>query len=85
MGHIAYVRNQYKSIGTYDNVITLIKKGKKPYLLFENSIVLHLNKLEFPLPKDAICQVWLKLAEWFWRRRFLIFMNASSLFRSYLP
>ena len=23
----------------------------------------------FPLAKDASCQVWLKLAQWFWRRR----------------
>ena len=22
-------------------------------------------------PKDALCRVWLKLAQWFWRRRFL--------------
>ena len=29
----------------------------------------HLNKLESPSPKDALCQVWLKLAQWFWRRR----------------
>jgi hypothetical protein len=29
---------------------------------------LHLNKLETHLPKDDLCQVWLKLAEWFWRR-----------------
>ena len=28
----------------------------------------HLNKLEFPSPEDALCQVWLKLAQWFWRR-----------------
>ena len=21
-----------------------------------------------PLPRDAMCQVWLKLAKWFWRR-----------------
>ena len=32
-------------------------------------MVLHLNKLESPSPKDALCQVWLKLAQWFWRRR----------------
>jgi hypothetical protein len=32
---------------------------------------------EFPLPKDALCQVWLKLAQWFWRRRFL---NDPTLF-----
>jgi hypothetical protein len=32
---------------------------------------LHLNKLESPPPKDDLCQVWLKLSQWFWRRRFL--------------
>ena len=24
---------------------------------------------ESPSPKNALCQVWLKLAQWFWRRR----------------
>ena len=28
---------------------------------------------ESPLPKDAVCQVKLKLAEWFWKRRFYLF------------
>ena len=46
---------------------------------------LHLNKLESPSPKDALCQVWLKLAQWFWRRRYLNFVNVFSLFRNYLP
>ena len=36
-------------------------------------MVLHLNKLESPL--DALWQVWLKLAQWFKRRRFLNFLN----------
>ena len=40
------------------------------YLPFENGLALHLNKLESPSPKDAWCQVWLKLAQWFLRRRF---------------
>jgi hypothetical protein len=26
---------------------------------------------------DALCQIWLKLAQWFWRRRFL---NDPTLF-----
>ena len=39
------------------------------YLPLEKGVNLHLNKLEFPLPKNALCQVWLKLAKWFWRRR----------------
>ena len=43
------------------------------------------KKLESPWPKDALCQVWLKLVQWFWRRRFLNFVNVFSLFRNYLP
>ena len=32
-------------------------------------LTFHVNRLEFPSPKDALCQVWLKLAHWLWRRR----------------
>ena len=32
-------------------------------------MALHLIILESPLPKDALCQVWLKLAQYFRRRR----------------
>ena len=39
------------------------------YLPFKKGMVFHLNKLEFPSPRDTLCQVWLKLALWFWRRR----------------
>ena len=46
---------------------------------------LHLNKLESPLIKDTLCKVWLKLAQWFWRRRFLNFIDIFSLFPNYLP
>jgi hypothetical protein len=38
------------------------------YLPLEKGDPLHLNKLETPLPKDDLRQVWLKLAQWFWRR-----------------
>jgi hypothetical protein len=38
------------------------------YLPLEKAIPLPLNKLELPLPKDDLCQVWLKLVQWFWRR-----------------
>jgi hypothetical protein len=40
---------------------------------------------EFPLPKDDLYQLWLKLASWFWRRRFLIFFREFLLFCYYLP
>ena len=55
------------------------------YLPLEKGGALHLNKLEFPSPKDAFRQVWLKLALWIWRRRFLNLVNVFSLFRNYLP
>ena len=32
------------------------------YLPLEKGMALHLNKTEFPSPKDALCHVWLKLA-----------------------
>ena len=58
---------------------------KKPKLTFQNLLVLHLNKLESPSSKDALCQVWLKLAQWFWRRGFFNFVNVFSLFLYNLP
>ena len=48
-------------------------------------MALNLNKFKFPSPKDALCQVWLKLAQWFLRRRFLKFVNVFLLFPYYLP
>ena len=38
-------------------------------LPLEKSGALYFNKLESPSPKDALCQVKLKLAQWFLRRR----------------
>ena len=38
------------------------------YLPLEKGGALHLNKTESPSPKDALCQVLLKLAQWFLRR-----------------
>ena len=55
------------------------------YLPLEKSRVLYLNKIEFPSNKDALCQVYLKFAQWFWIRGFLNFINVFSLFRNYFP
>ena len=54
------------------------------YPPLENGGDVHLNKLESRSSKDALHQVWLMLAQWFWRRRFLNFINVISLFRNYL-
>ena len=72
MGHIAHLRKQFKSINTYDYIITLIKRRK-------NNI-----NLESPSAMDALCQDWLKLAQLFWRR-FFNFVNVFSLFCNYVP
>jgi hypothetical protein len=45
----------------------------------------HLNKSESPPSKDDLCQVWLKLTQWFWRRRFLNDHTQFSHFCDYLP
>ena len=55
------------------------------YLHLEKSEALHLNILIYLSPKDDLCQVWLKLTQWFCRRRFLKSINVFSLFRNYLP
>ena len=47
--------------------------------------VLDLNKLKSPSTKHELYQVWLKLAQWFGRRRFLYnFVNLFLLFYNYL-
>ena len=38
------------------------------YLPLEKGGAIHLYKLESPPTKDALCQAWLKLVQWFWRR-----------------
>ena len=63
------------------------------FSLFRNHLPLkkggaiHLNKLIYhsASPKDDLCQVWLKLAQWFWRRRIFKIIKVFSLFRYYLP
>ena len=63
------------------NVVSLFRY----YLPLEKGVALHLNKCDSPPPKNALCQFWLKLSQWFLRRRFLNFVNVFSLFRYYLP
>ena len=55
------------------------------YFHLEKGGTHHLNKFESPSPKDALCHVWLKLAQWFWRRRFFNLVNVFLQFRYYLP
>ena len=81
MGHIAHLSKQFKSINDYDYIITLIRRTKKTINFFLRIdwflIWTNLNPLK---PKGALCQVWLKLAQWFWRR----FQISSMYFRYFV-
>ena len=56
MGHITHLRKQFKSINTYDYIITLIKR-KKHNKVNENLLVLHLKKLESLSSRDACAKI----------------------------
>ena len=70
MGHNAQLKkNLFISIKTYDYKCWL--RGETTHFqLYENWMFLHLNKLESLSPKDALCQVCLKLVQWFCWKRF---------------
>ena len=53
------------------------KEGKKDIVSFLKTTCI--LKVESPFPKDTFCQVWLKLAQWFWRRKFCQCIFAISL------
>ena len=83
MGHVWFKIGKWlwrKRFLNISNIILLIRY----YLPLEKGVALHFNKLESPSPKDALCKVWLTLAQWIWIRRILNFMY-FSLFRNYLP
>ena len=65
----------------FANIFSLFRK----YLPLEKVEALYLNKFESPSLKDPLYKFWMLFALWFWRRRFLNFINAFSVFRNYLP
>ena len=81
MGHIAHLRKQFKSINTYDDTITLIKRRKKPhYYLSENKSVLLWTKLNH-IHRRMLCAKF----GWNWpsgsgEEDFLNFLNAFHYF-----
>ena len=42
-------------------------------------MALHLNKLKSTPPMNVLCKVSLKLAQWFWKRRFFKFCQCNSI------
>ena len=55
------------------------------YLPFQKGVTFRLNKLEFPSSKNAVWQDWLKLDQWFWRRRFFKVFNVFYYFTIISP
>ena len=70
MGHIAHLRKQFISINTYDYIITLIKRRKKPLLSKWELIGSSFEETWIPIIQGCLCQDWLKFAQWFLRRGF---------------
>ena len=60
------------------NIFLIFRKN----LPLGKSGTLHLKRLESPSPKDALCQHWLNLAQWFWRR--LLFQLNRMYFRNFV-
>ena len=60
----------YKQVGK--NSFPIKKKRCYPF---------ELNQLEFPSPKNALCQVWLKLANWFWRMSIVLWKTEWPFFK----
>ena len=59
-----------ENIFKFVNVFSLFRY----YLPLEKGWVLHLNKIESPSPKNALCLVWLKLVQWILRGKFSNFV-----------
>ena len=57
------------------SLLSPLRKGRGP--IFEQTWIL--------ITQNAVCQVWLKLALWFLRGRFLRFVNVFSIFPYDLP
>jgi hypothetical protein len=83
MGHIAHLRNLGPYVSSLIKFGQLVLEKKiflktkfsvfyffRYYLPLKKGFPLHLNKIESPLSNDDLCQVWLKLTQWFWRRFF---------------
>jgi hypothetical protein len=73
-----FSRRRFLKISVYFYSFAIISPWRK-------AIPFHLNNLESLPPKDDLCQVWLKLAQWFWRRRFLYDPTPFLHFCDYLP
>ena len=82
MGHIAHLRKQTVQINKHIWLSWCkLREEKNTLFTHKNWIVLHLNKLESPSPKDALCQIWPSGSG---EEEFLISWMYFAKFRNYL-
>jgi hypothetical protein len=53
-----------KEVFQWTCIYTLLLLSRSPW---RRLLIIYSNKLEYPLPKDDLCQVWWKLVQLFWR------------------
>ena len=61
MGHIAHLRKQFKSINTYDYIITLIKRRKKKLLISWEFIGSSFEQTWIPLTPGCFVPSWVEI------------------------
>ena len=83
MGRIAHQKNQFKSRDTYTISLSWLGDNMH-YLIFESWLVL-MCKPWIYFTQGCFVPSLVELAQWYWRRRFLNFINIFSLFCNYLP
>ena len=89
IGHIAHLRKQLKSINTYDYIITLIKRSKKPFFtLWERECTCNGSSFEqtwIPFPQGCFVPNLVEVGPAVLGKKILkILRMYISLFRNYL-
>ena len=86
MGHIAHLRKQFKSINTYDNIITLFNKRRKnqSFTLWEFNCS-SFEQTWIPFIQECIVPSLVGISSVFLEKKIFKFVNVFSLFHYILP
>ena len=67
LGHVAAARGKFFKSHQHGDGQHIFSKFCYPPSSLEKGVVIHINKLELPSSKYALCQVRFKLVQWLWR------------------
>ena len=86
-GHLPIAVSHQSDSFVFDFVPLVLRRFIMYVRCFVTSIFLSFIDPSFepPSPKDTLNQVRLKLAQWFWRKSFLHFVDVFSLLSYFLP